>query len=372
MKKRLVVAGGGHAHMMLLARIGDFIDNGCEVTVVGPSEYHYYSGMGPGLLGGTYQPDEVRFATRLVTEKLGGTFVEAKVQAIDPDRHLVSLDSGEQISYDLLSCNLGSQVPQQMISGPLDDIFLVKPIERLLEAQSRILELGVAKTVKVGVVGGGPSAVEIGGNIWQLGQTPGMKPVEVTIFAGRELMPDHPEGVRGRAIRSLQQRRITILEGTRAQSVQTGRITADDGTEYECDLIFIAVGVKPSRVFGDSGIACGPDGGMTVNGYLQSVTHDNIFGGGDCIHFAEQPLDKVGVYAVRQNPILVHNLLATVTSQPLKQFNPGGTYLLIFNLGNQSGILYKWSILFGGRLAFMIKDYIDRKFMRTFQALEAS
>jgi NADH dehydrogenase FAD-containing subunit len=259
-----------------------------------------------------------------------------------------------------------------MISGPLDEIFLVKPIERLLEAQQRILELGVSRTVKVGVVGGGPSAVEIGGNIWQLGQTPDMKPVEVTIFAGRKLMPDHPEGVRGRAIRSLRQRRITILEGTRAQSVQTGQITAEDGTGYECDLIFIAVGVKPSRVFDDSGIACGPDGGMTVNGYLQSVTHDTIFGGGDCIHFADHPLDKVGVYAVRQNPILVHNLLATFTSQPLKQFDPGGTYLLIFNLGNQSGILYKWSILFGGRLAFMIKDYIDRKFMRTFQALEAS
>ena len=358
--------------MMLLARIGDFIDSGCEVTVIGPSEHHYYSGMGPGLLGGTYRPEEVRFATRLVTEKLGGSFVEAKVQAIDPDGQVVSLDNGEQLSYDYLSCNLGSQVPQGMVSGPLDDIFLVKPIERLLEAQQRILELGVAKTVKIGVVGGGPSAVEIGGNIWRLGHSPGMQPVEVTIFAGRKLMPDHPEGVRRRAARSLQQRSITILEGTRVESVRTGQLSTADGTVHECDLIFIAVGVKPSRVFADSGIACGPDGGMTVNRYLQSVTHGNIFGGGDCIHFADQPLDKVGVYAVRQNPILVHNLLASVTNQPLKPFEPGGSYLLIFNLGDQTGILYKWSILFGGRLAFMIKDYIDRKFMRTFQALEVS
>jgi NADH dehydrogenase FAD-containing subunit len=372
MKKRLVVAGGGHAHMMLLARIGDFIDSGCEVTVVGPSEHHYYSGMGPGLLGGTYQPEEVRFATRLVTEKLGGSFVKAKVREINPDRKFVSLDSGEQIPYDYLSCNLGSQVPQEMVNGPLDDVFLVKPIERLLEAQRRILELGVSRTVKIGVVGGGPSAVEIGGNIWHLGRTPGLRPVEVTIFAGRKLMPDHPEGVRRRAIRSLQQRRITILEGIRVTSVQTGQITADDDTEYDCDLIFIAVGVKPSRVFGDSGIDCGPDGGMTVNRYLQSLSYEDIFGGGDCIHFADQPLDKVGVYAVRQNPILVHNLLASITGRPLKPFDPGGSYLLIFNLGNRTGILYKWSILFGGRLAFMIKDYIDRKFMRTFQALESS
>ena len=113
-------------------------------------------------------------------------------------------------------------------------------------------------------------------------------------------------------------------------------------------------------------------GAVAENGRPWTAPLGDIFGGGDCIHFADQPLDKVGVYAVRQNPILVHNLLAAASNQPLKQFDPGGTYLLIFNLGNQTGILYKWSILFGGRLAFLIKDYIDRKFMRTFQALETS
>ena len=358
--------------MMLLARIGEFINHGCEIIVVGPSEHHYYSGMGPGLLGGTYRPEEIRFATRLVTEKLGGKFIQAKVQTIDPDRQQVHLDSGKPIPYDYLSCNLGSGVPEQMVSGSLDDIFLVKPIERLLEAQRRILELGADRVVKIGVIGGGPSAVEIAGNIWQLGRTPGMRSVEVNIFAGRELMPDHPEGIRRRAIRSLQQRKIGILEGNRIESVQTEQLTAADGTVHRSDLTFVAIGVKPSRVFSDSDMVCGPDGGLTVNRYLQSVNYTNIFGGGDCIHFADQPLDKVGVYAVRQNPILVHNLLASITNQPLQPFDPGGSYLLIFNLGNRTGILHKWPLLFGGRLAFMIKDYIDRKFMRTFQEIELS
>ena len=372
MKKRLVIAGGGHAHMMLLARIKDFVDHDCEVSVIGPSEHHYYSGMGPGLLGGTYRPEEIRFATRLVCEKFGGSFIKATVRSIDPDRQHVTLDSGEQVPYDLLSCNLGSQVPEEMVNGPLDDIFLVKPIERLLEAQQRILEYGKTKPLKIGVVGGGPSAVEIAGNIWQLGRTPQMHPLEITIFAGRQLMPDHPEGVRVRAIRSLQKRNITILEGSRISAIQTGQLTASDGMVHDSDIIFIAVGVKPSKVFAESKMVCGPDGGMIVNRYLQSVNYPNIFGGGDCIYFEDQPLDKVGVYAVRQNPILCDNLLATITYNSLKEFNPGGAYLLIFNLGDQTGILHKWSILFGGRLAFIVKDYIDRKFMRTFQALEKS
>ena len=109
---------------------------------------------------------------------------------------------------------------------------------------------------------------------------------------------------------------------------------------------------------------------MLVNGYLRSTEHSNIFGGGDCIYFKDSPLDKVGVYAVRQNPILYHNLMATLESSELKPFDPGGEYLLIFNLGDGTGIFYKWGIQFGGRLAFRIKDYIDRKFMRQFQAIE--
>jgi NADH dehydrogenase FAD-containing subunit len=136
------------------------------------------------------------------------------------------------------------------------------------------------------------------------------------------------------------------------------------------DIIFVAIGVTPNPVFAASGLPVGPDGGLLVNRYLQCVAHDNIFGGGDCIYFQESPLDKVGVYAVRQNPVIYHNLMATLDGSPLQPFQPGGAYLLIFNLGDGTGILHKWRLLLGGRPAFVIKDYIDRKFMKTFQALE--
>ena len=54
----------------------------------------------------------------------------------------------------------------------------------------------------------------------------------------------------------------------------------------------------------------------------------------------------------------------------LQPFDPGGDYLLIFNMGDGTGILNKGWLTFGGRLAFTIKDYIDRKFIKEFQAIE--
>ena len=132
MKKKLVIAGGGHAHMLTLSRLSSFVEAGYEVNVIGPSEYHYYSGMGPGMLGNTYSPEEVRFATKTVAEKMGATFTLGSVRQIDPVRQMVYLDSGDELPYDVLSCNLGSQVPNNLTVGPQDDVFLVKPIEELL------------------------------------------------------------------------------------------------------------------------------------------------------------------------------------------------------------------------------------------------
>ena len=370
MKKHLVLAGGGHAHMVTLANLHRFVEKGVDVTVIGPSEQHYYSGMGPGMLGKIYRPEEIRFETRKVVEKKGGTFVLGKVVRIDPNAQEVYLESGETVSYDVLSCNLGSQVPQKIVKDGLDDIYLVKPIERLLAAQQRILELGSTREISIGIIGGGPSSVEIAGNIWRLTRAAGMQPAKIHILTSGTVMPDHPDGVRAKALASLKMRGIAIIEDCRVDEIRTGSVTEMSGKVHKLDIIFVAIGVKPSTVFEASGIPTGPDGGMRVNRHLQSVKYENIFGGGDCIYFEDAPLDKVGVYAVRQNPVIYHNLMASLNGTPLQAFEPGGKYLLIFNLGDGTGIFHKWWILFGGRLAFRFKDYLDRKFMRTFQAIE--
>lgn len=370
MSKKLVLAGGGHAHMLTLAHLDELSNKGFEVTVIGPDTHHYYSGMGPGMLGGIYRPEEIRFATRDLVEKKGGIFKQAKVTGIQPVERTVRLSSGEVVPYDALSCNLGSQVPDDLVQGSLDDIFLVKPIERLYRAAQRIRELGTKKKIKVAVVGSGPSAVEIAGNIWRLGQEPDMHEPAITVFAGRSILPHHPAGVQQRAATSLAARSIKVMKNSRIAEIKTGQLTDAQGTEYDVDLIFVAVGVRPNKVLGNSGIPIGPQGGMLVNRYLHSTKYKNIFGGGDCIDFQDRPLDKVGVYAVRQNPILKHNLMAYLTGERLHAFEPDGKYLLIFNLGDNTGILSKWSLVLGGRLAFFIKDWIDRRFMRTFQAFE--
>ncbi len=356
--------------MMALAQLGRFVEKGHKVSVIGPSEHHYYSGMGPGMLGGTYAPEEIRFDTKQVVEKNGGTFKLGEVVGIHAGAKTVVLGSGETVCYDVLSCNLGSHVNRDIVEGGMEGIYTVKPIEKLMAAREKILSLSARKHIAVGIVGGGPSAVEIAGNVHRLVQTADAEPVFIKILTRGKVMAHHPESIRSKALSSLKKRDIEIFEGCQIQKIKTGLVIESTGKTHNFDILFLATGVKPNSVFKDSGLEIGPDGGLLVNRFLQHMKHPEIFGGGDCIYFKEKPLDKVGVFAVRQNPVILHNLMAALEGEELKAFEPGGEYLLIFNLGDGTGILHKWSIQFGGRLAFKIKDVIDRRFMRTFQAFE--
>lgn len=369
MSKKLVLIGAGHAHMVTLANLDEFKRRGHEVIVIGPSPYHYYSGMGPGMLGRIYTPEDIRFASKQVVEKYGGRFVLGKALKINPEKREVILESGEAVAYDVLSCNAGSYVPVPH-EGDDTDVYPVKPIEMLLAAQKRILDLSAAGKITVCVVGGGPSALEIAGNIWRLVKNHGRNRARIQVFAGKRFLSRFPEKVRRMALESLAHRGIEVHESGHVKEVASGGITLETGGRYPADIIFMAVGVTPSPIFSESGLPTGPEGGLLVNEYLQSTKHPEIFGGGDCIHFRDRRLDKVGVYAVRENPVLYANLMASLEGRTLTAFDPGGDYMLVFNLGDGTGILKKKWMVIDGKLAFRIKDHIDRKFMRKFQAIE--
>jgi NADH dehydrogenase FAD-containing subunit len=363
--KHLVLVGGGHAHMTILKQLDTFVKNGYRVTVIGPSPYHYYSGMGPGVLSGIYRPQEVRFHVKKMVEDRGGSFVLGSVVRVDPENRRLSLSSGEEIPYDASSFNVGSHVPLDPLPEA-ENVFTVKPIENLLKAQKMILDFIRSGKPKLVVVGGGPSGLEITGNIWRLVQNHGSE-AQISLLAGSKLLSNFPEKVRRLAMESLAARGLEVVEGVHVSQIESGGAVLEDGREYRYDLALLAWGIKPSELFLQSGLPTGEDGGLLVNEHLQSVNYPELFGGGDCINFQGHPLDKVGVHAVRQNPILYHNLLATLGGGKLQSFKPNDTYLLLFNLGDGKAIYWRKDRVWAGGLAFVFKNYLDKKFMRKFQ-----
>jgi NADH dehydrogenase FAD-containing subunit len=336
--------------------------------LISPSPYHYYSGMGPGMLSGTYHPWEARFHVKKMAEDQGAIFIRDKVIGIDPSQHLLFLSSGEKTRYDIVSFNTGSDAPiESLTTRSQENIFTVKPVVNLLKARHIILDaIRSKKTLNLVVVGGGPAGVEISANLWRLlHENKGRG--ELTIIGGKRVMGDAPDKVRYLVLKSFAPRGLQIVEGTHVKSIDNRMISLSDGRKVAYDIALAAIGIRPSSLFQDSGLPTAVDGGLLVNPYLHSVAYPEIFGGGDCISLEGHTLAKVGVYAVRQNPILYHNLLAALEGGEMLAFKPQKDFLLIFNMGDGKGIFWKRNWVWESRLAFLLKDYIDRKFMRKFQ-----
>jgi NADH dehydrogenase FAD-containing subunit len=363
---KLALVGAGHAHMTLMTNIKQCVEQGHTVDVIGPGERHYYSGMGPGMLGGSYSPKEISFPVQRMCEEQGATFHVDSCVGIDPEQQVITLQSGKKLEYDVASFNTGSSIIDDLVKPDSKDVYTVKPIEKLLEGRNRIFELASKDHLNIGVVGGGPAGVEVAGNALAAAKEAGAK-VTVRLYHGKSFMKQTPEKVRKQVRSVLEKHGVQFVGGEYVSEVTTGKVTLADGTTYDDDIIFIAMGVRPRPLFEPSGIPYGKDGGLLVNKYLQNTKYSNIFGGGDCIWYEPQPLDKVGVYAVRQNQVLNDNVIAKLNNEPLKEFTPGGDYLLIYNTGENTGVLHKFGISFNGKPAFAIKDYIDSKFIDKFK-----
>jgi len=370
---RLVFVGGGHAHLYSLIHADQFVQKGAEIILIGPDRYHYYSGMGPGMLSRIYRPEQLRFDLPSIVQSRGGTFIKDKVVSVDAEHRTLRLAGGDTVDYDLVSFNVGSKVPTHVIPGAAQEAIPVKPIEKVELLRETILtHLEKGATPRIAVIGGGPAGVEFSANIWRL-VTDHRGRADITVLnAADRLVPNVAEKAGRLAEASLSRRGIQVRHRFLVESMGDGTIHSKDGQTLPYDVAVVAIGIVPSPLFKESGLPTAPDGGLLVNDRLQSVMYPTIFGGGDCITIEGQRLDRVGVYAVRQSPVLFQNLMATLTGSPFQPFTPQPHYLLIFNLGDGTGLFVRRSLVWKGSLAFRWKDYIDTRFVKKFQSSEAA
>ena len=191
--------------------------------------------------------------------------------------------------------------------------------------------------------------------------------IAVTLFAGKNFLPGFPQKAADMALKSLEKRGAKIRRGARISKITREGIIDENGVFIKADIILAATGVKLSPLLKDSGFKTGDDGGMRVDRYLQAEGFPGIFGGGDCVTFTDNPLPKLGVFAVRQGPVLNNNLLSAIEekSENLKPYVPELKVFKAMNMGDGKAIGIKGSFIYHGRLMFMLKEYFDLKFIKS-------
>jgi NADH dehydrogenase FAD-containing subunit len=369
MEKTLIFIGGGHAHLTCLSKTDYFSKKGIKVILISPSEFQYYSGLGPGILGGFYTPKMGRFNVKTIVEKRGGIFIEDKVNKINPDTKIVYLESGKQLKYDIISFGTGSKIIKPFEIDEKSNLINVKPIKNLIEFKSQSMDLKDIKEIRISVIGGGAAGVEITGNLSNLLSKHNLN-YKLRLISKGKLLEGFPKRARNYTLRSFKQRDIDIHEDSEVIKIQDNDIILQNGKLENNNFIFLATGVKSQSIFKDSGLKVGNKNDLMVNNYLQSVEYSDILGGGDCIFMEDHDLAKVGVFAVRQNPILFNNISSLLIGGKLKEFKPQKKYLLILNLGDNDAVFSYRGITTCNKLNFKLKSFIDLSFMKKFQKFE--
>lgn len=380
---RVLLVGGGHAHVQVLRAMMMRPWPEARVTVVLDTPVAIYSGMAPGFVARQYRASELEIDVVPLARRAGAEVVLDASVGVDPAARRVLLESRPPLAYDFVSFDIGSTVAGLDLPGVPEHACATRPISRLvaeIESVSAAFLAGDrSRRFEVVVAGGGAGGVELAFTLRerllrdQEADAGGpARPLRVTLLqAQAEVLPGFPRSLAGRARRHAEARGIGIRTGAEVAEAAAGRVVLRGGEPLPADALVWAVGAGSRETLRDSTLALDERGFVLVRPTLQTVSDDRVFAVGDCATLADWPgTAKAGVYAVRQGPYLAENLRRAVAGRPLTRYRPQPDFLTLLNLGDGQALGAKWGLSFEGRWVMRWKDRIDRRFMEKFQALD--
>lgn len=366
--RRLVLLGGGHAHVHVLAGLARLPLADVEVVLVSPFERHHYSGMVPGFLQGTYRESDLAFDLPAIARRAGARFLRGWAKGIDVAARTVDMGD-ERVPFDVLSVDVGSEASGMDTPGAREHAFTVRPMSRAVALRERADELFTpGASPAICVVGGGAAGVEVALALRQRAKSRGANPSLSIMESGDGVLAGFSQRVVALTQRALTDARVSVFTGRRVAAVAAEEVTLDDRQRVPANLTVWLTGAAPPLVVRESNLPKDERGYFLVDATLRAVDGAPIFGAGDCIALEEHPwVPKAGVYAVRQSPILDANLRATLTGTSLRPFVPQRTWLSLMNTADGRAILRWHGFVAHTRFAWRLKDSIDRGFMRRYQ-----
>jgi NADH dehydrogenase FAD-containing subunit len=346
---RLLLIGAGHTHLYLLRHAGRLHAAGIDVTLVAPPIFRY-SGAVTAVATGALPVDAGRIDVAAVAQSASVRHVIGVVRELDAGARRAVTDDGTELDFDVVSLNVGSTTNTHGLRTG-DEVVAVKPVAVLEGMAGRL-----ASAEAVTIVGAGASGLELAGQL-ALDGTRRVTVIDQAMPPGGG-MPVRP-WVWARGL--LEHRGVTFLMGEGVRHLDAGTIATTAGRVLRHDLAILATGLRAHPVVAQWGV--GDDRGVPVRASLQHPDHDHVHAVGDCAHFLPRPLPYLGVYGVRQGPVLLASLLSRARGERLPVYTPQRRALQIVDLGGQQGVAMRGRVWWHGRTAWRLKRWIDERWL---------
>lgn len=385
MTRRLLLLGGGHAHVHVLQSLHRTPLTDVEVMLVTPFRRQMYSGMVPGLVAGHYDADDCAIPLPPLAAAANVTLIDGAAVHIDADGRRVRLEDGRWLAFDWLSVDTGAVMHRDGLPGAREHALFVRPIEDFVRhlagrfEQAMPEDVGHRRSAPAAwvVVGGGAAGVELALALRHRLSTRSaasgpasrsrhQEAVITLLTGGPPPLADYPSRARKLVTRALTHRRVALLQ-QRCTAVEADALVLGDGTRLRCDAALLATGSEAPRWLVDSGLSLDGRGFIRTGATLQSVSHPAVFAVGDVAVREDAPHPRSGVYAVRAGAPLATNLRHLVAGEALQPHHPPSRTLNLISTGDRNAIATYGPLSLQGRWAWRWKDRIDRGFVRAYR-----
>jgi selenide,water dikinase len=344
----LVLAGGGHTHVLLLRRWlmrPRLRPAQTLVTLVSRQSTALYSGTLPALVAGLITPEDSAMDLRRLCALAGVSFLRAEIVGLDPGAQELTLQGRPPLRFDRLSLDVGAVTAGLASSGQP-----VKPLEPFL-AWLTSLTPGSELRIR----GGGAAAVELALALRARGLAPRL------LLRGQRLR------LGSAAANRLGERLLAEAAIPLERAVPPGAPAdlACTGSRAPGWLAVAGLPVEPAT------------GRVLTAASLQVLEHPHLFAAGDCAVVAEAPRPASGVWAVRATPLLAANLQRSLEQpeRPLRPWRPQRQALQLLGDGGWTPQGPRAAAFWGpfalgpSRWLWRWKNQLDRRFLEGFTAL---
>ncbi len=375
----ILLVGGGHAHVEVLRRFGMQPVPGVRLTLVSRDLATPYSGMLPGLVAGDYSRREAHVDLAPLAAFAGARLVHGVVSGLDLDRSEARIDGRPAVAFDFVSLDIGSAPSTAGIDGAAHALPL-KPVDRFLErwAETEDRAAAAGGDFHLLAIGAGAAGVEIAlalrrrlaARLAGRGLAPDR--LRFTVVSDVEkVLPAHGAAARRRVADALRRCGIEQRTGMRIAAVKPGGIVAASGEVLAADAVLLATPAAPAAWVAASGLAVDGRGFVEIGSDLRSRSHPQVFAAGDIAAFSGRALQKSGVFAVRQGPVLAENLRRAATGGALLRYRPQRRVLSLISTEGGRAVASWGPFAAAGGWAWRWKDRIDRRWMARYHDLPA-
>lgn len=323
-KTRICILGGGFGGLYTALRLSQLPWESLpkpEIVLVDQSDRFVFSPLLYELLTGELQTWEIAPPFEELLTDTGVRFYQAAVSGIDTQQRRVYLQDGPEIGYDRLVLALGGETPLDIVPGATCYAYPFRTVTDVyrLEERLRVLEESDTDKIRVAIVGGGYSGVELACKLAdRLGSRGRFRLIELT----DQILRTSPEFNREAARKALEERGIFIDLETRVEAIAQDTISLEYKGQVDTipvDLVIWTVGTRVSPVVRNLPLKQNQRGQITTTPTLQVLDHPEIFALGDlaeCRDAEGQLVPATAQAAFQQADYAAWNIWANLTHRP--------------------------------------------------------